>query len=216
VLPARQLVADALARAGFEIDPAAVPSAHYAAVRALDRDHVPGGRDRWARALCAALGVPSEDAVVSLANMADRSRSGRVLWSEPAPGAIETIVALRRAGISVLIVSNSDGHAAENLRDAGILERAGLTAADVIDSVIVGSTKPEAGIFQEALERAGARAGDAVHAGDMLSTDVEGAIAAGITPIHLDPYRRCRLGDHLHVRSLAGIWAHVERVSPLR
>ena len=211
MLPARELVAEALARAGAQIDPADVPGAHYAAVRALDRDQVPGGREPWASALCVALGVCDEDAVTALTEMADRSRSGRVLWSEPTPGAMETIGALRRAGVAVVIVTNSDGHAAENLRDAGILAASGLDESDVIDSVVVGSSKPDPGIFEAALERAGVGHGEAVHVGDMLSTDVRGATAVGITAIHFDPRRGCRARDHRHVRSLPGIWAHLRR-----
>jgi putative hydrolase of the HAD superfamily len=191
------------------IDPADVPGAHYAAVRALDGDDVPGGHDPWAHAICAELGVSGEDAAQSLIEMADRSRSGRVLWSEPTPGAIETIGALRLAGIAVVIVTNSDGHAARNLGDAGVLAATGLDESDVIDSVVVGSTKPDPGIFEAALERAGVGPGEAVHVGDMLSTDVRGATAVGITAIHFDPRRSCRARDHRHVRSLAEIWSHL-------
>jgi len=43
----------------------------------------------------------------------------------------------------------------------------------------------------------------------MVSTDVAGAERVGITPIHLDPYRRCPSGQHLHVRSLPGILAQI-------
>lgn len=209
MLPARELVAEALARAGVRIDPAVVPGAHYAAVRALDDERVPGGKEPWAQALCAALGVGGENAVESLTEMADRSRSGRVLWSEPTPGALETILTLRKREVRVVIVTNSDGHGAQNLRDAGILQATGLEKSDVIDSAVVGSTKPDAGIFLAALERAGARASETVHVGDMVSTDVRGASAAGIMPVHLDPYRRCRSRDHRHVRSLAGIPWHL-------
>lgn len=210
MLPTRKLVAAALARAGETIDPAVVPAAHYAAVRALDDKRVPGGKEPWAQALCAALGVPGEEAVDSLIEMADRSRSGKVLWSEPTPGAVEAILALRERGIRVVIVTNSDGHGAQNLREAGILGATGLDEADVIDSAVVGSAKPAAGIFAAALERAGARASEAVHVGDMVSTDVRGASAAGIMPIHLDPYRHCRSRDHWHAASLAGILGQVE------
>lgn len=211
MLPHRQLVAEALARAEVEIDPADVPRAHYSAVRALDDNHVPGGRDPWAQALCAALGAPGGEAVASLTAMADRERSGRVLWSEPTPGAVDTILKLRRAGIAVVIVTNSDGHAAQNLRDAGILEATGLDESEVIDSVVVRSAKPDPEIFIAALERAGVRAGEAMHVGDMLSTDVAGASSAGIAPIHLDPYRHCRSRNHRHIRSLTGVWAHLRR-----
>jgi len=198
-------VAAALARAHVEICPNSVPGAHYAAARALDR----GGGGSYAAALCRALGTTEPGAVAAIAELDDRNRSGKVLWSEPTPGAVEAIAALRRVGMAVAVVTNSDGHAAENLRDSGILDMTGLPASVVIDSAVVGSTKPDAAIFEAALERAGVRASDAVHVGDMLSTDIEGAHAVGITPIHLDPHRRCGMRDHLHVRSLPGIFRHV-------
>jgi putative hydrolase of the HAD superfamily len=216
VLPDRDLVAGALAEVGIAVAPAAVPTAHYEAVRRLDRD--PDARrvpDAYLQALCAGLEVPARSrapAVQALSRLADRRASGRILWSEPAPGAIEAMTALARAGITVLIVTNSDGHAAENLRDAGICQTGagpGARVTDVIDSGLVGSAKPDPGIFATALRRAGAAPASAVHVGDTLSADVAGAVAAEIAPIHLDPRRACRSRDHRHVRSLAGIWRHV-------
>ena len=207
VLPERGLVADALAEVGVGIDPDTVPRAHYDAVRMLDS----GRAGSYVGALCAALGVRETAAIEALRRVDDRARSGKVLWSEPTPGAVAAIVALRRAGTRVLIVSNSDGHAAENLGEAGILAATGLAAEAVIDSTVVGSAKPEPRIFEVALALAETRAGEAVHVGDMLSTDVAGAHAVGLTPIHIDPYRRCRRRDHLHVRSLAGLRWHIRR-----
>lgn len=206
MLPDRRLVAAALAGVGVEIDPDAVPRAHYAAVGALDRC----GAKSYPGALCAALGAREPAAAAAVAALEDRDRSGKVLWSEPTPGAVETIMALRGAGIAVVIVTNSDGHAAENLRDAGVLAATGLDESAVVDSVAVGSAKPDAGIFKAALERAGVSARDALHVGDMVSTDVVGAHAAGITPIHLSPLWRCRRRDHRHVRSLPGIFRHLK------
>lgn len=199
MLPDRRRVAEALARAGAEIDPEAVPRAHYDAVRVLDSGHAVS----YPAAFCSALGVPSPSAVEAFSALDRRRRSGHVLWSEPVPRAVEAIVALRRAGRAIVVVTNSDGHAAENLRECGILDATGLTAADVIDSVRVGSSKPDAGIFDAALERAGVSALDAVHVGDMVSTDVDGARAASITPIHLDPYGLCDQRDHRHIGSLS-------------
>jgi putative hydrolase of the HAD superfamily len=122
------------------------------------------------------------------------------------------MAALRRAGIALLVVTNSDGHAEENLRDAGICQTVagcGAVVTAVIDSVVVGSEKPDSGIFKAALELAQVDPGKVVHVGDMVSADVVGALAAGITPIHLDPHRRCRVDNHRHVRALSGIWRHV-------
>ena len=206
VLPNRHLVAGALARASIDIDPAAVPRAHYHAVHAFDR--AGASNPTYVRAFVAELGVApdrTEEAILAFAELADRTRSGVVLWSELTSGAVATIAALRRAGFRVVIVTNSDGHAKENLADSGVPD------VPVIDSVVVGSEKPDSRIFETALAVAGATASETVHVGDTLAADVAGARAAGITPIHFDPLRACRATDHRHVRSLHGLWQHIQR-----
>lgn len=216
VLPARALTADALAQVGLEIDPAAVPAAHYRAVRTLDRDPaLQSESNGYLRAFCNALGVQPDhvsSAVGALCDLADRDLSGRIVWSEEVPDALLTIDALMGAGISVLIVTNSDGHAAENLRDAGLCQRGpgrGVTVTDVIDSGLVGAAKPAPAIFLEALKRARVSASSVVHVGDSIHADVQGARASGIVPIHLDSARTCRGSDHRHIRTLKGIWRHI-------
>jgi len=87
--------------------------------------------------------------------------------------------------------------------------RPGVPVDAVIDSTIVGASKPDQRIFRVALRHAGAQATAAVHVGDMLWADVDGASRAGIPAVHLDPARACRARQHRHVRSLAGIWRHV-------
>jgi putative hydrolase of the HAD superfamily len=213
VLPDRHLLAGAFARVGIDIDPHAVPRAHYRAARALDRalDRAtdPAGatpRDDYAAALFPQLGILPGRAAGALTvwqRLADREHSGVVLWREPTPGAIDTIRALQHAGLAVVIVTNSDGHGEENLRDAG------FDGVPVIDSTIVGAAKPDPRIFEIALARAGVTPVEAVHVGDTLANDVVGARAAGITPIHFDPLRSCRAGDHRHIRTLPGIWQHL-------
>jgi putative hydrolase of the HAD superfamily len=213
VLPRRHLVASALGSAGHQIDPASVPNAHYSAVRRLDR----GVAGPYFELLCAELGVaPARraQAVMALDRLADRRHSGEVLWSEPTPHALATITALRATGIDVMVVSNSDGHAEDNLREAAVCQPGpgpGASVAAVIDSTRVGFEKPDPRIFEIALSHAETTPDRVVHVGDMLSTDIAGARGAGIEPLHLDPLRRCRARDHRHVRSLAGIWRHVHR-----
>ena len=215
VLPHRGLVAAALAEIGVEIDADTVASAHYRAVRALDREAGGSGSGGYREALCRALSVPAarrDAAVAALARLADRRRSGEIMWSEAAPGALQTLRALHRARVPVLVVTNSDGHGEENLRDAGICQTGagpGAQVSDVIDSTRVGATKPDPRIFHLALERAGVTAAAAVHVGDMLSTDIAGARAAGIAPVHLDPTRGCRDCGHRHIRGLSGLWRHL-------
>ena len=208
VLPNRDLLAGALSRAGIEIDPDAVPRAHYLAVRALDGAGAtgPGTRTGYPGALFPELGiVPGRAAEANAVweRLADRTRSQEVLWSEPTPRAATTIAALRRVGIAVLIVTNSDGHGAENLAACG------FAGVPVIDSTVVGFAKPDRRIFEIALTRAGVTADEVVHVGDALINDVAGARRAGLAPIHFDPFRGCRTRDHRHIRTLAGLWRHV-------
>jgi FMN phosphatase YigB (HAD superfamily) len=204
-------VARALADVGVTIEPHTVPQAHYRAVRTLDgradSDYLP--------ALARALGVDEHrlpDALGALRHLADRRLSGEILWSEPAPGALAALHGLHRAGMPVLIVTNSDGHGEDNLRDSGICQvgpGAGAPVAAVIDSTHVGHAKPDPAIFAVALARAGLTAGEVVHVGDTITTDIVGARAAGIAAIHLDPARHCRDPAHPHIRSLAGLRHHV-------
>jgi len=220
VLPDRDLLARALSEAGIEIDPAAVPRAHYRAVgamdramdRALDRSATATATPGYAAALFPQLGIlpgRSAEALAVWERLADRRRSGHVLWSEPVRGARVLIDRLRGAGIAAVVVTNSDGHGEENLRASGFAD------IPVIDSSVVGVAKPDPGIFEIALARAAQLAGapilaaEAVHIGDTLTTDIAGAHAAGIAPIHLDPLRACRASDHLHARTLLGVWRHV-------
>lgn len=244
VLPDRHVIANALARAGIDIDPGALPRAHYRAVRALDRaaarvatpagvirpDATPVGAttasddyasatsagatpasaatasDDYAAALLPQLGIVPGHAAEALAiwdQLGDRHRSGEVLWREPTPDAASTIAALERAGIAVVVVTNSDGHAEENLAACG------FGGVPVVDSMVVGAAKPDPRIFEVALARACSTPAETVHVGDSLVSDVAGARAAGIAPIHFDPLRTCRARDHRHVRSLVGIWRHI-------
>jgi len=223
VLPNSGLVAATLARAGVQIRARDVAPAHYRAVRSLDR--APRA-DGYIPAVCKALGVPVErtaDAIDAISFLADRSRSGEILWSEPAPGALSTIRALRRVGVKVIVVTNSDGHAAENLRDAQICRVdqpasqpdhrfAGVLVDGLIDSALVDVAKPDPRIFKFALACADVPPQATVHVGDSIREDVAGARASRIEPIHLAPERLCRDGGHRHVRSLRGLRQHITAI----
>jgi putative hydrolase of the HAD superfamily len=84
---------------------------------------------------------------------------------------------LRARGATLVVVSNWD----VSLHD--VLERTGLRSLvdHVVTSAEFGAAKPDRAIFARALGLAGAQAHEAVHAGDSVEADVEGALAAGIT-----------------------------------
>jgi putative hydrolase of the HAD superfamily len=97
----------------------------------------------------------------------------------PYPEVPGVLRALRDRGTRLVVVSNWD------VSLHGVLEQTGL--APLIDAVVTsaefGAAKPDPAIFAHALELAGARAKDAVHAGDDVEADVHGARAAGIEPV---------------------------------
>jgi len=75
----------------------------------------------------------------------------------------------------------------------------------ILDSAVVGVAKPDPGIFRIALDALNVPAdGTALHVGDSLRYDVAGALAAGLQPVHMDPYRLCCAPEgHPHISSLA-------------
>ena len=105
----------------------------------------------------------------------------------PVAGAIEMLRAVRADGHRIVIVTNN-GVAEQQLK----LERCGIGACiDVmITSEEIGITKPDPAIFEQALSCVGANASDAVMLGDAWGTDIEGARAAGVTPVWFNPRRR--------------------------
>jgi putative hydrolase of the HAD superfamily len=92
------------------------------------------------------------------------------------PGVLEELGA---RGVRRVVVSNWD----VSLHD--VLERTRLRAQldAVVTSAEFGAAKPDPAIFAHALELAGARPDEAVHAGEDLDADVHGARAAGIEPV---------------------------------
>lgn len=93
---------------------------------------------------------------------------------------------LRRAGVRLAVVSDMDSRLEDVLRALGL--------RDEFEAVVLasrsGTRKHGGSLFTHALAVTGARAAAVVHVGDNVHTDIAGAQAAGITPIHYDPDAR--------------------------
>lgn len=102
-------------------------------------------------------------------------------WNQVRPGTRDVLQRLVRQ-YRLGIVSNSDGHIAELLRNVGL----GDCFAVFTDSALVGYEKPDPRIFQAAMESLGARPEESMYIGDVYSVDYLGAKGAGIEAVLMD------------------------------
>jgi putative hydrolase of the HAD superfamily len=207
LLPNPWAVASVLRAAGAVIDLATIRRAHYAGVAAMDTAR---SRD-WGiyhRVISAAAQVSDERFDDALAGLNALFTSPvPALWNVVPDGVLDQLRALEATGAKIAVVSNADGLVETTLR------RCGVHVDVVIDSTVVGYSKPQPEIFGLALDKLGVAPANAVHVGDMVSADVEGAHAAGVRPLHLDPFDDCTdpAGHHEHVHSLVDVVAMVTR-----
>jgi putative hydrolase of the HAD superfamily len=170
-----------LAAEGFSVSEERAAAAFRAEIAYYLEHHLEGGtreglaelRDRCAATLLDALELADLDP--------PRARRAMLAALEftPYPDAAPALEELRSEGHRLAIVSNWDC----SLGDW--LEPSGLTALVdvVVTSAVTGAAKPDPLIFRRALDLLGAEEVDAVHVGDSLDTDVDGARAAGIRAV---------------------------------
>lgn len=182
--PPAPLLQEALReRLGLEVEPDRVADA-LAGEIGFYRAHHLEGRDRRSlerlRARCtevlraglgpAAAGLPARPLQGALLD------SLRFVAFPDAAGALRR---LRGEGVRLVVVSNWDCSL------PGVLKRAGLR--ELVDATVTSSqcgvAKPHPAVFRRALEVAGVTAADALHVGDSLHEDVEGARAAGVEAV---------------------------------
>jgi len=126
-------------------------------------------------------GCAVDSASIGLAEPVYRTFSKRLGWrvyDDVRP----LLTGLLTRGIKLGVISNWTG----DLED--VLRRIGLHASFevVIDSARLGHEKPHPEIFAEALKRAGVRPSAALHVGDSIEHDVDGALASGLRPVLID------------------------------
>jgi putative hydrolase of the HAD superfamily len=163
-------VSEERAAAGFEAE-IAYYLAHH--LEGSDRERLDDLRDRCAEAMMAALRLPGLDRDTARRAMLDS------LQFTAYPDALEALPVLRGRGLRLVVVSNWDCSLPDWLGPAGLLSRVDA----VVTSASAGAAKPARAIFERALELAGVGASEAVHLGDSLGNDVEGARGVGIRAI---------------------------------
>lgn len=189
---------------GIDLDEEVCRQAHFRMVRDIDRH----GFVDWTthdRMIAAEAGVPADRLDEAVGHM---ERMYNELPWLPVAGAAEGMRAVQAAGYRMAIVSNAHGQMAAQLEAREICSAnggPGVHVEIVVDSHLVGVEKPDPAIFGFALDALGLHAERCAYVGDTVHFDVNGARAAGLHPIHLDPYRLCDAADHPHVRAIADL-----------
>ncbi len=144
------------------------------------------GRELWNgyfQRLLLQAGVEQSAIARSVAALWEANRS-LGLWRKPITGAREVIAHLFAAGYRMAVVSNAEGQVETDLQQAGF----GAYWETVVDSHVVGVAKPDPRIFEIALARMNVSADAAFYVGDVPYFDVDGAAAAGMPSVLIDPH----------------------------
>jgi HAD superfamily hydrolase (TIGR01549 family) len=169
---------------GIPLTGAKLAAGAPAAARAMEESRA-GDHERAAaylEALFLAAGIPAAS-MAQVREQLTRLHAERHLWSGIAADAHDALARLRRAGLRLGIVSNSDGRVEEALVAAGLRPYFDV----VVDSGVAGVEKPDPAIFRAALDALGVSPGEALYVGDLYEVDVLGANAAGMPAVLLVP-----------------------------
>src|SRR6478735_6197533 len=209
-LPSHDRIVAAFARAEVTVTADMLDRAHYAgaaqfAIGSLE----PDWKTQWRAYLdgyITACGVGDDPSIrEEVHTHLDSEFAVGDLWSRIVPGSVDGLRALIATGVHVGIISNADGSVAQRLAAQEVLQVGpgmGVEVEFVIDSGVVGVSKPDPKIFRMALDAIAIDAADAWYVGDMPGIDVVGARAAGLWPIVMDTYGYNEGADYACVTSL--------------
>ncbi len=102
----------------------------------------------------------------------------------------DVLSALRDRGLKLAICSNWDWDLEEAVDAAGLLDHVDL----MVSSAWVGARKPHPRIYSHTLERIGSAPDEVLFVGDTWGPDIDGPLAAGMTPVYVR--RAHREPDH--------------------
>lgn len=148
------------------------------------------------------------DAREHAAELLERTRSA-LLWRWPIPETGIALAQLAAAGVPMGVVSNASGQVEAELVRTAICQCGpgnGVEMRCVVDSHVVGFTKPDPRIFDVALEHFAEFDRDRIlYVGDSVKMDIGGARAAGLPAVLIDPYDDHEGADFERVRSVVDI-----------
>ena len=210
VLPDPTVLAPLLAPYGGTSDLDRHRRAHYAAMAV--KSHAGDGEHDWAvydEAYVRSVGV-EVTAVEFAARLLNTCRVPD-LWRWPIPESAAAMPRLYAAGVPLGVVSNAAGQVAamlERVRICQVGDGPGTPVRCVIDSHHVGVAKPDPAIFMFAARHFDGIERDRIaYVGDSVTMDIQGATAAGLHPVLLDPYDDHRGAPFDRIASLADLVA---------
>lgn len=161
---------------------------------------------RYFEVMLKEVGVKEQkiDQVAEILKQQDKTTG---LWIKVRPGTHNTLNELKSSGLTLAVISNSDGRIEDICKDLGLASYFDF----IIDSSKVGMEKPDEGIFNLALSRAKVKAEESAYIGDVYSIDVLGAQSVGMTPILIDPpgsYRHPKCPTIKRLEELLWLMAH--------
>ena len=174
--------------------------AHYAGMERLDsiafektRETIEGfSWDPYRDAYAEVAGITGAAALAASARM--RNMFSPFLWRYPILESVAALWQMHMQGLPIGIVSNASGQVEATLANQCICQvgtGAGVPVLVVTDSHVIGTAKPHAGVFRDAIavmNDKGIVNDRIAYVGDSFVNDVLGARNAGIHPILLDPY----------------------------
>jgi putative hydrolase of the HAD superfamily len=170
-----------LGQAGFDVSEERAAAGFAAEIAYYLDHHLEGSdperlerlRDRCAEEMRRALDLPHLDHATARRAMLE------ALEFRPYPDVLPALGELRERGVALVVASNWDCSLPNWLGPAGITE----LVDGVVTSAEVGAPKPDPRVFERALAIAGAAPSEALHVGDTVDNDVEGATAAGVRAV---------------------------------
>ena len=162
----------------------AIPAAYRAHDAIVSTDgHEAGWRALVATLVAEAAGRPV-NLLDPLVNALWDAQPTRNLWRwVPAP-ARAVVERLAARGVPMCVTSNSEGRLAALAEDVGLARY----FVRIIDSGVVGVSKPDPRIFAMAVECLGVAPGGIVHIGDSEPADIVGALGAGLRAWRFDGF----------------------------
>jgi putative hydrolase of the HAD superfamily len=161
---------------------AALPAAYAAHDRAIAEGL--GHEAGWRALMRTLLEAAQADNVESSVDRLWQMQPTRNLWRHVPEAARAMLRELSDRGVPMTITSNSEGRVRELLEEVGIAHH----FVAVLDSGLLGFSKPDPRIFRLAAEALGLPIEAVVHVGDSEAADVVGAKNAGALAVRFDGF----------------------------